>query len=440
MDLGDTVCFLFGDYVIDAARRELRQGSEIVKVEPQVFDLLLYLIRNCDRVVTKDEVLSAVWPGRIVAESTLFSRIATARHAIGDSGERQRFIRTIARRGFRFVGAVMEESAKSTTAKSDAAPLEMPVLRAAAPQQHVKFCKTPDHVNLAIATTGSGPPLVKAANWLNHVEYDWHSPIWAPIFARLASDHRLVRYDGRGNGLSDWQVANICFEAFVRDLEAVVDAEGLEKFALLGISQGASVAIAYATRHPERVSRLILCAGYAFGWKKRGSSEEIARRSALQTLVRYGWGQDNPAFRQVFTSLFFPEATAEQISWFNELQRMTASPENADRILNAFGDIDVSELLPRVSVPTLVLHAQHDAMVPFDQGLRLARDIPGARFVPLHSRNHLVLAHEPGWQQLVEEIERFLGADGSELPTPDLQTHDLDDVRQERDGSKRVVG
>jgi pimeloyl-ACP methyl ester carboxylesterase len=432
------MCFLFDDYVIDAACHELRHRSDVVRIEPQVFDLLLYLIRNRDRVVTKDEVLSAVWPGRIVAESTLFSRVAAARQAIGDSGEQQRFIRTVARRGFRFIGAVTEESAKSVTTGSDAAPLQIPA-RAAAPQQHVRFCKTPDDINLAVATTGSGPPLVKTGNWLNHIEYDWHSPIWAPIFARLASGHRLVRYDGRGNGLSDWQVENISFEAFVRDLEAVVDAEGLEKFALLGISQGASVAIAYATRHPERVSRLILCAGYAFGWRKRGNSEEIARRSALQTLVRYGWGQDNPAFRQVFTSLFFPDATVEQIAWFNELQRMTASPENAARILNVFGDIDVSDLLARVSAPTLVLHAQHDAMVPFEQGLRLARDIPGARFVPLHSRNHLVLGHEPAWQQLVEEIQCFLRADGSELPALDLQTLDIHATRQERHGSKRAV-
>jgi pimeloyl-ACP methyl ester carboxylesterase/DNA-binding winged helix-turn-helix (wHTH) protein len=409
------MCFVFGDYVIDVARRELRHGSEAVRVEPQVFDLLLYMIRNRDRVVTKDDILSAVWPGRTVAESTLFSRIAAARHAIGDSGERQHFIRTVARRGFRFVGAVREEDTKDTTATSDGVPVQLSMPRsaaAAAPQQQVRFCKTPDNIHLAVATTGHGPPLVKAANWLNHIEYDWHSPVWSPIFGRLASARRLVRYDGRGNGLSDGHVGEISFEAFVRDLETVVDAEGLEKFALLGISQGASVAIAYATRHPERVSRLILCAGYASGWRRRGSGDEIARRSALQTLVRYGWGQDNPAFRQVFTSLFFPDATAEQIAWFNELQRITTSPESADRILSVFGDIDVSDLLPRVSVPTLVLHGQQDAMVPFEEGLRLARDIPGARLVPLHTRNHLVLAHEPAWLQLVEEIESFLGTDG----------------------------
>jgi pimeloyl-ACP methyl ester carboxylesterase/DNA-binding winged helix-turn-helix (wHTH) protein len=424
------MCFLFDDYVIDTARRELRHGSEAIRVEPQVFDLLLYMIRNRDRVVTKDDVLSAVWPGRTVAESTLFSRIAAARHAIGDSGERQHFIRTVARRGFRFVGAVREESTTSATATSDTAPVQMPMphrAAAVAPQQRVRFCKSPDNIHLAVATTGRGPPLVKAANWLNHIEYDWHSPVWAPLFAQLASARRLIRYDGRGNGLSDWHVGDISFEAFVRDLESVVDAEGLEKFALLGISQGASVAIAYATRHPERVSRLILCAGYAVGWRRRGSREEIARRSALQALVRYGWGQDNPAFRQVFTSLFFPDATAEQIAWFNELQRISASPEGADRILSVFGGIDVSDLLPRVSVPTLVLHGQRDAMVPFEQGLRLARDIPGARLVPLHTRNHLVLEHEPAWRQLVEEIESFLGPDSNDRAVEplDIRSSDL---------------
>jgi len=400
--------FLFGDYVIDVDRRELRHGSKPVRVEPQVFDLLLFLIENRDRVVTKDDVLAAVWPGRTVSESTLFSRIAAARHVIGDNGGQQRFIRTVARRGFRFVGIVANRKTTSETASPQGPE---PHNAAGVQQQHVRFCKTPDGIHLAVATTGSGPPLVKTANWLNHIEYDWQSPVWAPTFARLASGHRLIRYDERGNGLSDWNTTDISFDAFVRDLEAVVDAEGLEKFALLGISQGASVAIAYAARHPDRVSRLVLCSGYAVGWRKRGSSEDIARRSALLTLVRYGWGQDNPAFRHVFTSLFFADATAEQVAWFNELQRITASPENAARILTVFGDIDVSELPPRVAVPTLVLHGQHDAMVPFEQGLRLARDIPGARFVPLQTRNHLVLGHEPAWHQLIEEIRGFLDAD-----------------------------
>ncbi len=405
--------FLIGECVIDVARRELRRGTNTVPVEPQVFDLLVYLIENRDRVVTKDDILAAVWHGRIVSESTLSSRVNAVRHAIGDTGKQQQYIRTVVRRGLRFVGDVREEANGAATAAPEPAlpsPTRKPAT-GAPPAQHVSFCKTGDGIHLAVAATGEGLPVVKTANWLNHVEYDWRSPIWSPMFTRLAERFRLIRYDERGNGLSDWDVDDISFEAFVRDLETVVDSLGLEQFALFGVSQGAAVATTYAVRHPGRVSRLVLYGGYPRGWRKRESADEIARREALLTLVRHGWGQDTPAFRQVFTSMFFPEGTPEQTRWFNELQRVTSSPENAARIMSAFADIDVTGLLPKVAVPTLVLHGRHDAGVPFEQGLRFAHGIPNARFVALETRNHLVLEHEPAWRQLVDEICAFLGED-----------------------------
>jgi TolB-like protein/pimeloyl-ACP methyl ester carboxylesterase len=275
-------------------------------------------------------------------------------------------------------------------------------------QQQIHFCTAADGVRIAYATTGSGPALVKAANWLSHLEHDWRSPVWGHLLQALARDHQLVRYDQRGNGLSDWDVTDISFEAFVRDLETVVDAAGLERFALLGISQGCAVSVAYALRHPQRVTHLILYGGYARGWRKRGSQSEIERGEALLTLMRQGWGQENPAFRQMFTSLFIPEGTAEQIQWFNDLQRMTASPENAARIRNTFGEIDVRTLLPQVRTPTLVLHARHDAIAPFEQGRELGMSIPGARFIALEGRNHLLLEHEPAWPRFLEEVRRFL--------------------------------
>jgi TolB-like protein/DNA-binding SARP family transcriptional activator/pimeloyl-ACP methyl ester carboxylesterase len=275
-------------------------------------------------------------------------------------------------------------------------------------KQQIHFCTAADGVRIAYATTGSGPALVKAANWLSHLEHDWRSPVWRHLLQELGRDYQLVRYDQRGNGLSDWDVADISFEAFVRDLESVVDAAGLDRFALLGISQGCAVSIAYALRHPQRVTHLILYGGYARGWRKRGSQSEIERGEALLTLMRQGWGQENPAFRQMFTSLFIPDGTAEQIQWFNDLQRMTTSPENAARIRRAFGEIDVRTLLPQVRVPTLVLHARHDAIAPFEQGRELGMSIPGARFVPLKSRNHLLLEHEPAWPQFLDEVRRFL--------------------------------
>jgi len=255
---------------------------------------------------------------------------------------------------------------------------------------------------------GSGPPLVKTANWLNHLEYDWESPVWSHLLHVLASQHRLIRYDERGNGLSDWDVDDISFEAFVRDLESVVRAMGLERFALLGISQGCAVSIAYAVRNPGRVTHLVLYGGFARGRRKRQSQREIDQADAIEMLMREGWGQENPAFRQLWTSLFVPGGTAEQMQWYNDLQRITTSPQNAVRIRRASDDIDVVDLLPQVSVPTLVLHCRNDAAAPFEEGRRLASGIPGARFVALEGRNHIILENDPAWSRFVEEIETFL--------------------------------
>jgi pimeloyl-ACP methyl ester carboxylesterase/DNA-binding winged helix-turn-helix (wHTH) protein len=391
------VQFSFAGHTLDPERRELRRGAEAVAVEPQVFDLLVYLVQNRERVVSKDDLIDAVWGGRIVSDSTLTSRINAARKALGDSGQDQRLIRTFARKGLRFVGAVNESAA------AVAPPTSVAALR-----QDIHFCTASDGVRIAYAEVGRGTPLVKAANWLNHLDYDWESPIWSHLLQALASEHRLIRHDQRGNGLSDWQVGDISFEAFVRDLESVVDAIGLDRFALLGISQGSAVSIAYAVRHPERVSRLILYGGFALGRLRRDGPSGAAELEALATLMRQGWGRENPAFRQIFTSQFIPDGTKEQIQWFNDLQRRTASPENAVRLLKANADIDVTGLLSQVRVPTLVLHCREDARVPFEEGRRMAAGIPGARFVALEGRNHLVLEAEPAWNHLLGEILDFL--------------------------------
>jgi DNA-binding winged helix-turn-helix (wHTH) protein/pimeloyl-ACP methyl ester carboxylesterase len=408
------VKFLFANHKLDEGLRELSRGDESIAVEPQVFDLLVYLIKNRDRVVTKDDLIASIWQGRIVSESTLTSRINAARKAIGDSGEQQSLIRTIPRKGIRFVGDVREEQAQpNAQPRSAAQPRPAAQPRSAAPppkplHQEVHFCKASDGVRIAYALAGQGPPLVKAANWLNHLEYDWESPIWSHLLHALAAEHRLVRYDARGNGLSDWEVDELSFEAFVRDLESVVDAAQLDRFALLGISQGCAMSIAYAVRHPERVSHLVLYGGFARGRRQRGSPDDIENAAAIETLIRQGWGQENPAFRQMFTSLFMPGATAEQMQWFNDLQRMTTSPDNAVRLRRVVDDIDVTDLLAQVTTPTLVLHCRSDAVQPFEEGRRLAAGIPGAHFVALEGKNHVILESDPGWNRLLDEIGGFL--------------------------------
>ena len=273
-------------------------------------------------------------------------------------------------------------------------------------EQEIRFCTASDGVSLAYASIGDGPPLVKAANWLSHLDHDWKSPVWRHLYRGLAADHRLVRYDERGNGLSDWDADDISFEAFVRNLETVVDAAGLERFSLFGISQGCAVSITYTVRHPERVAKLVLYGGYAVGWRSR---EDREIHEALITLVRSGWGKENPAFRQVFTSRFIPGASEAQMRWFNDLQRITTSAENAVRILEVFGAIDVRSLLAKVDAPTLVLHCR-DAVVAFELGSDLAKGIPGARLVPLEGRNHLILEDEPAWPKFLDKTRRFLGA------------------------------
>jgi class 3 adenylate cyclase/pimeloyl-ACP methyl ester carboxylesterase len=291
-----------------------------------------------------------------------------------------------------------------------AAAAETVEAAAAAPyEQEIHFCQAKDGVQLAYARIGQGAPLVKTGHWMTHLESDFGSAIWRPLYRELSRDNTFIRYDARGNGLSDRDVPDVCFEDFVSDLETVVDAAGIERFALLGISQGCAVSIAYAVRHPERVSHLVLLGGYAVGWKKRARTQaEKEAGEAMLTLVRLGWGQENPAFRQMFTSQFIPGATKEQADWFNEFQRISASPADAARNLIANGDVDVTSLLAQVRVPTLVMHARHDARVPFELGRRMAAGIPGARLVPLESQNHVILESEPAFAHFLEELRAFI--------------------------------
>ncbi|HUF70794.1 MAG TPA: alpha/beta fold hydrolase, partial [Longimicrobiales bacterium] len=311
------------------------------------------------------------------------------------------------------------------TLKNIAQPVDVfaiaPVTRGAGPgvtatnavdlKQEIRFCTARDGVQLAFSMIGQGPPVMKTGNWMTHLEFDLESPIWRHLYRELAKDHTLIRYDARGNGLSDRTADEISSDAFVGDLEAVADAAKIARFALLGISQGCSVAIAYAVRHPERVSHLILYGGYAVGWNKRARSEaEKEEDAAMLTLMRVGWGKENPAFRQLFTSQFIPGGTKEQADWFNELQRMTVSGEMAARIFTATGNTDISTLLPQIRVPTLVMHARDEARVPFEAGRRMAAGIPGARFVALQGRNHLFLETEPAFGQFLEHTRSFLAS------------------------------
>jgi len=273
----------------------------------------------------------------------------------------------------------------------------------------VNYCRANDGVRLAYAAVGSGPPLVKTANWMNHVEFDWESPDLHHLYTALARDFTLLRYDARGNGLSDWDVDNVSLDAWVNDIETVVDAAGLDRFPLFGMSQGCATSVAFAVRHPERVTHLVLYGGFARGAYRRAKNElELQQAKALATLIRTGWGSDSPVFRQLFSSLFMPGGTPEQLQRFAERQRKTTTAECAYRYFETTRDLDVTDLLGKVRVPTLVMHKRDDQVQPFEAGRELAAGIAGARFVALPGQNHMPLTQDPETERMLEEIRLFL--------------------------------
>ena len=273
----------------------------------------------------------------------------------------------------------------------------------------IRFCTNSDGIRIAYATTGTGPALVRAAHWLTHVEFEGTSPVWRHWLAELSHNHTLVRYDGAGCGLSDWDVADLSFETWVRDLEAVVDAAKLPRFVLLGISRGGAIAVAYAARHPERVSHLVLYGAFGRGYRVRGNPRaEVEEHDMAIELAERGWDRENPAARQMFATLFQPDGSSEQHRSFTEMMRLASSPKNGGRLQREAGVLNVESLAPQIVCPTLVLHARNDARVPFEEGRRLASLIPGARFVPLEGRNHILVEDEPAWRQLVAQLRAFL--------------------------------
>jgi class 3 adenylate cyclase/pimeloyl-ACP methyl ester carboxylesterase len=292
------------------------------------------------------------------------------------------------------------------------AATDAPELAEAALHQRVQFATAPDGVQIAWASIGNGPPVLKAPNWLNHREYEWRSPVWAPAFAELARHWRLVRFDERGNGLSDWEVEDFSEEMMIGDIATVAEAAGLERFALLGISQGCPFSIRYAVEHPERVTCLVLLGGYLRGRLKRSDPEQKKLYEALITIIRDGWGSPNPVFRHFFTSNFIPDAPPEIATSFDELQRIATSPENALRIWAMVSQLDATELAKQVRVPTLVLHCKGDRVAPIEEGRLMAKLIPGASFIDLPGNNHalLALAGTPAFDLFLEEATSFVAA------------------------------
>lgn len=397
------VVYEFGPFRLEVREHRLLREGRSVPLTGKAFDTLCVLVRHHGTLVRKQDLMEAVWPETTVEDNNLDRNISALRKALGDQADSQSFIETVPRQGYRFCAPV-------TQSTSPGAPVAVaPQPPESASRQEIRFCVTSDNVRLAYSTVGSGHPLVKVATCFNHLSFEWESPIWQHWVRDLAQGHSIVRYDGRGNGLGQWDVEDVCFDAWVRDLETVVDSAGLDSFALMGHSQGGAIAIAYAMRHPERVSHLVLCGAYARGVNHREHPDAIAVRLALEILVEVNWGKSNPSFFQLVTNLYIPEkATPEDQRWFKDLQTISVSPANLVKFMRACDEINVRPLLPSLTVPTLVFHSDRDKVAPPEEGRILAAEIPGARFVPLASANHLLLAAEPAWQIFRDELATFL--------------------------------
>ena len=370
----------------------------------------MYLVENCDRVVSKDELVEEIWQGRFVSDAAVSSVLRDLRRALGDDGRGQRFVRTMRGRGVRFVAAldpVVPDPAPNPDPNPAMDSASVRPRRAKPPAQSIRYCHSADGTRLAYGIAGSGPPLMKTSHWMTHLEYDWESPIWSHINTALAEICRLVRYDARGNGLSDWKVDDFSLERQIEDFEAVVDAAGLDRFPILGISQAAAFSVAYAAKHPERVTKLVFYGGYDRGWRRTGDPATLASREAMLSLIEHDWG-NAMATPELLSATYMPNAKPEYWRWFGDLQRKTSTGRNAAAMMDAYGDIDVSPLLKDVRAPAIVLHARGDRGVAFERGQSLAAGLPDARFVTLESENHFLLEDDPAWPRAMDAIRDFL--------------------------------
>lgn len=394
-------------WVLDLNDGSLSSGYEFSTLTPKAVCVLKCVVNGEGAVVSRVQILREVWGDLHVTPDLVREYIYEIRKALEDSAKHPQYIETVGRRGFRLIGPISIRTARTTPTSVDGEDLKFADGR---PKQMpaIKFCTSTDGTSIAHAVSGEGYPLMFAGSWMTHLEMDWESPAYGDYISYLSSKFQVIRYDQRGNGLSQWSDVDIDFDRMVDDMEVVIETYGHDKIAILGMSQGASVAIAYALRNPSRVSHLVLNGGYARGRRQRGNEAEREESEALVSLIRNSWGNDNPAIRQTLTTLFMPEASSEQMQWFNNFQKLCGPGQNIAKFRSLFDDMDVSRLLPQVTIPTLVLHSDRDAVAPISEGKFLASQIPGASFVQLNSPNHMLFASEEHFARLMDSITDFI--------------------------------
>lgn len=392
------MAYVFGNCLIDPGRHLFLRDGRPVHLEPQVFDLLLTLVEKQGRMATKDELVETVWRGLSVSDATISARINAARKAVGDTGQAQAIIKTVHGRGFQLNVEVSGTDAAATHL------LELDH----SDTQNIQFTRSTHGAKIAFSASGSGPPLVRVAHWLSHLELDWHSPVWRPLIETLEDKHSLYRYDQRGTGLSSRDLEGADLDTFVDDLKAVADSNKLDRFPIFAASQAVPVAIRFAHKYPKRVTGLVLYGGFAIGRALRDSAQGDIDEDTILGLIRAGWGKADSPFVNAFSTLSMPDATPEQLAGFVKMQTETISAESAALLRKKIDRFDVSKLLQSISAPTLVIHAISDAVQPIEQGRVLASEIPDAKYVSLESRNHIPLPQEDTWAQMMHEVRLFL--------------------------------
>lgn len=398
--------YLFGPLTLDPTAGQLSQGQQPIHIEPRAFALLCYLVRHRDRVVPKRELIDVVWNGESVTQAALTTRMRSVRLAIGDTGGQQQFIRTVHRRGYQFVAPTTIGPTGPTAAPAPVTPATADA--DAESRDLIRFCRTADGSQVAWATTGTGPPLVKTANWTSRLDLERTTSLFLHWFEGLTRGRQLIRYDERGSGFSDLSCA-FTLDEWIEDIDAVVDAAGLDRFPLLGVSQGGPLAVAYAAHRPERVSRLVLNAAYLRGRIARARDAAERAEAALDLdLALTGWASQNRSYQRFFAAQFFASSSPEQWDEFTSYQRRTTSIANGARFLEEQSRLDVAHLAHQVRCPTLIVHSRDDPRIPVSEATEMAALIPGSRLVLLDSRNHLLTADEPAWPTFLAEMYAFL--------------------------------
>jgi len=380
-----------------------------LKLRPQSLDVFRVLLKHSNQIVSKDTIMDEVWQNTHVTDDSLIQCIAEIRRQLGE--EHRNLLVTFPKKGYRLTNNIAQkaqvpkeaETSELKDTKSDSTAHDE-----LNNSQKIRFCTTRDGVKIAYSTLGKGSPVVFVANWLTHLNYDLKFPARRKLVEMLMPNFTVVRYDARGNGLSQLNVEDLSLEASILDLETIVDQLGLDNISLIGQSQGAAIAAAYAARNKDRVNKLVVYGGYARGRRKRGSAGQISESEAFETMIREGWGREISAYVQMFGTFFMPDGNQDQLAGFINFQRVATPPENAARIQRAIDEFDISDELENISAPTLILHVRDDARVSFEEGKQLASAIPNAQFVPLEGRNHALLAGEPALEQYILEIKKFL--------------------------------